>query len=606
MSHKAILAGAGDWGDMRSFRQANRWAALLLIVAMASTVLNASPAQAQAGDVVLTENFDTGAGSFSYADDTFRSSALPFYASGSWAGDLGFNGGGVEVVLGGIDGADVYAMSGGWSSAFTLTEAAIVTVSLRYDLRQRGTEEADERGQALVAVDGQLVGVPPNDWIDQVQGDGNAGPAISTGWQEVALSVGELAAGTHTITLGGFFSKKTFFNEATTVAFDDLIVSAEPIGPPSNLPPVAVPTATAGNENPLSVAFDGTASIDPDGSIEAYDWAFGDGQGAAGATVSHVYEAAGDYTAVLTVTDNEGAVAASSIEVTVVAPPDEVGLQAEAGIVAQVGDAWQTVSLGNVYQSPVVVATVQIDDGSQDPVVARVRNAGASSFDVRLQTTTGVNAASFDVQFFVVEEGIYTEAVHGVTMEAVRTNSTITARAGSWTREPRSFVNSYVNPVVLGQVMTANDPAWSVFWASAATTRTAPPAAGNFAAGKHVGEDPLSTRADETIGYIVIESGAGQFGGLTFQTGVGTDLVRGVDNTTSGFDYPLSGGGSPFSAVVSSAGMDGVNGGWPVLYGFAPVDLDRLTVVIDEDIAGDSERSHTTEQVAYLVLGASF
>ena len=35
--------------------------------------------------------------------------------------------------------------------------------------------------------------------------------------------------------------------------------------------------------------------------------------------------------------------------------------------------------------------------------------------------------------------------------------------------------------------------------------------------GEHVGEDPVTARADETIGYIVIEEGSGTEGGLFAQ-----------------------------------------------------------------------------------------
>ena len=50
--------------------------------------------------------------------------------------------------------------------------------------------------------------------------------------------------------------------------------------------------------------------------------------------------------------------------------------------------------------------------------------------------------------------------------------------------------------------------------------------------------------------------------------------------------------------------MDGGDGGWPVLYGSDPVPASSGTIdlVIDEDQIGDSERKHTTEQVAYLVI----
>jgi YVTN family beta-propeller protein len=58
----------------------------------------------------------------------------------------------------------------------------------------------------------------------------------------------------------------------------------------------------------VPVAFDASASGDPDGSIANYDWEFGDGAQASngGPTPSHSYTKPGTYKATLTLTDNEG------------------------------------------------------------------------------------------------------------------------------------------------------------------------------------------------------------------------------------------------------------------------------------------------------------
>ena len=69
--------------------------------------------------------------------------------------------------------------------------------------------------------------------------------------------------------------------------------------------------------NPLS--FDGSASSDPDGTIAAYHWDFGDGSSAAGARSTHTYQGPGNYTVRLTVTDDKG-LAATLSQSLVVAP----------------------------------------------------------------------------------------------------------------------------------------------------------------------------------------------------------------------------------------------------------------------------------------------
>ena len=54
--------------------------------------------------------------------------------------------------------------------------------------------------------------------------------------------------------------------------------------------------------------------------------------------------------------------------------------------------------------------------------------------------------------------------------------------------------------------------------------------------------------------------------------------------------------------IVSSAGMDDNNGGWPVLYGPDPLADEMLHLAIDEDQLSDAERKHASEQVAYITL----
>lgn len=92
----------------------------------------------------------------------------------------------------------------------------------------------------------------------------------------------------------------------------------------ANIPPVA----DAGDsyeammgKGQAVVNFDGSGSMDPDGTIESYEWDFGDNSApASGQTVSHMYGSTGSFVARLTVTDNCGATSEDTADVTIVGP----------------------------------------------------------------------------------------------------------------------------------------------------------------------------------------------------------------------------------------------------------------------------------------------
>ena len=87
----------------------------------------------------------------------------------------------------------------------------------------------------------------------------------------------------------------------------------------SNRPPIALFTqnATTVDIDEL-IRFDASSSYDADGSIFSYFWDFGDGTNVTMAVVlDHIYNENGNYTATLTVTDDDGASSSYSATITV-------------------------------------------------------------------------------------------------------------------------------------------------------------------------------------------------------------------------------------------------------------------------------------------------
>jgi Fibronectin type III domain len=309
------------------------------------------------------------------------------------------------------------------------------------------------------------------------------------------------------------------------------------------------------------------------------------------------------------------------------AAPDGVLLELRK-VVAHT-DSWTLVQLDYDYgDKMVVVCSPNYDLSAPGPAIARVRNAQGSSFEVGIGRpwygTFGGEDFSAKVYCMVLRQGVYSVAEDGVKMEAVKLPGfTLTDHAGSWSGQHQVYQNAYTRPVVVGQVVSPDagippsycplDPEWglliceldwSVFW-SRGTKVTNPPSSNALYVGRHTGED-TNGRGPETLMYVVIESGTGTIEtteGLKkkYVAALGGDTVRGMQNRPP-FNYSLSGLASASVAIISQAGMDGADGGWPVLYGPSAVSATRLRLAIDEDWYMYSERNHTTEQVSYIVF----
>lgn len=137
-------------------------------------------------------------------------------------------------------------------------------------------------------------------------------------WTEGTTLLGEgkiincsFVVGPHTVTL-------TVTDNEDATDSDEVVVTVN-----ANQPPLA----DAGPDQSAYVGdivtFDGSGSSDPDGSILSYDWDFGDGTDSHGATVSHAYSTADEYTVTLTVEDNSSETAQDTATVTVSEEPAE-------------------------------------------------------------------------------------------------------------------------------------------------------------------------------------------------------------------------------------------------------------------------------------------
>jgi hypothetical protein len=251
----------------------------------------------------------------------------------------------------------------------------------------------------------------------------------------------------------------------------------------------------------------------------------------------------------------------------------------------------------------VIACSIQYDNNTI-PVVTRISNVTSTSFDIRLQAAASSGSVVADsVNCLVVEEGVWT--IDGVNIEAQTYLSTVTDENNSWVGQAQTYGQSYTNPVVVGQVMSENDPDWSVFWCQG-TARTNPPVASALRTGKTVCEDTDTSRANETVGFIVFERGHGTIGGVAYEAWLGADTIQGITNSPPyTYSFNTAFGAAPTVAVVTMAGVDGGNGGWAYTYGPTDTTSSTIDLAIDEDTIADSERNHVNEQVGYVVFQSS-
>jgi chitodextrinase len=158
------------------------------------------------------------------------------------------------------------------------------------------------------------------------------------------------------------------------------------------------------------VTFDGSESYDPDGTIVAYRWDFGDTGTGTGAVATHVYTAAGSYAAALVVEDNDGRTDSVDIQVRV---RDTDNLTPVALILAPdppilVNDVVQFDGSGSTDDGTIVSYGWEF---SRDGVVGVISDSGAVStqsftsggnYTARLLVEDDEGAVAVDVVTFSV------------------------------------------------------------------------------------------------------------------------------------------------------------------------------------------------------------
>ncbi len=221
-----------------------------IAVELHQTTLESSDAGFQVQLVPGSQSTDGG---FTYVDDPFQDQADPDFSSGQLEPAGGFTGGGLRVQTGGQNFfANFFSpeSSGGWTREFTLEEATIATINLRYRLNIAGELDNGEYGEAVLTVDGIRRGSGPDNSLLRLNGSSDNEIASDSGWREAEIEI-FLGAGTHTLVIGAYANRTTAATEIVQAWFDDVSIAVpeiniEPCGPGSSISGTSLLSVTGG------------------------------------------------------------------------------------------------------------------------------------------------------------------------------------------------------------------------------------------------------------------------------------------------------------------------------------------------------------------------
>lgn len=418
----------------------------------------------------------------------------------------------------------------------------------------------------------------------QFDGSGSTdsdGSILAFDWD---MGDGETATGTPVentyLTAGTFHAALTVTdNGGLTDSTSTPVLVSEP-AEGSNLPPTAaISASTSQGPAPLSVTFDAGESSDPDGEIYSYSWSFGDGTNAAGILADHIYIQPGVYTVRLKVTDTMGATAEAVYTVTVQAGSPESVLVVELGSTT-INSTWSRVVLTKDFVNPIVIVGPPSNNDS-DPCIVRIRNADTTGFDIRIQEWDYLDDVHADetVHYLVMEQGLHT-LDNGARIEAG-------AFIGGIRFQALKFQMPFpTEPVVLTTVSSVNEE-------DAVTGRIRKLSPDGFEYKLSEQEANKFAHADETIGYIAWEPGAGSIDQVEYEAGK-------TDNSVTG-QWQIIKFNKQFTGIpLFFADMQTYNSGENAAVRYQDLTATDVFVKIEEEASKDSETDHTSERVGYI------
>ncbi len=253
----------------------------------------------------------------------------------------------------------------------------------------------------------------------------------------------------------------------------------------------------------------------------------------------------------------------------------------DAGQITNITDIWQTITLSQTFNDPIVIVGPPAL-GDNSPGVVRIRNVTSNSFQVQfaewnyLDGSHGPETASY----FVVENGI-TTLDNGKIIVAGKASvnnnfSTVTYAS--------AFGST---PVVLTTLATANGT-------DVVTPRVKNVTNSSFSLRVQEEEANDDIHTTETVNYIATLPAVGSSNGLIYEVGTAVDVthkafVTNFTQTFLGIPRVLTTMQTYNSSDTATVRLKGVN-------------AKRLSPFIEEEQSADLERAHIGENVGFFAF----
>ena len=262
----------------------------------------------------------------------------------------------------------------------------------------------------------------------------------------------------------------------------------------------------------------------------------------------------------------------------------------EVGKIDNLNHLNQTIQLDRTYTNPVVFA-LPVSYNGGDPAIARITDLQSDRFSVYLQEPDYKDKkhTKESLSYLVLEAGSW-QLADGTIIEVgtIDTNSTT---ASTWSK--LDFESEFdATPSIFSQVQTNNGKSF-------VRTRQKSLSSDGFELAMEEEEAlKLSGHAMETVGWLAIESGSGNWDGLSYQAG---STGNNIDHSWDTVNFGQSFNSSPnlFASLAS------FNGGDAAGLRYRSLGASRVQLKVEEDQSLDRETTHASEIANFLAIAGS-